>query len=479
MGELLNKYKKMSKPVKASLWFVVSNVMLRGISFITLPIFSRLLTTSEYGIISVYTSWMSLISIITTLTIWGGVFNVGMVKHYDDRDTIISSFQGLASTITIGFFIISVIGLNYISKWLGISEFLVFCMYIEILSQIPYYLWSAKQRYDYEYRAVILVTVIIAILNPIISVSVVINTSYKAEAMIVTNMLIQLVIGIIAFISNQKQGKKFFHPEYWSFGFKFNVVLVPHYLSMQVLSQSDRVMINKMCGSGEAGIYSVAYNFAMLLQLITNGINSSLTPHIYESIKNNNTKKLGKQTTGITLIVAVITIGIICVVPDIFKWVLPDTYYDALWVIPPVTAGAFFMFLYPLFGAIEFYFEENKYVTAASLIGASLNILMNYVFIRMFGFIAAAYTTLVCYIIFSVAHYFFMKRTLQKRNIDIKIYDFKALFIISGIVILVSIGIVPLYEQYVLRWGIIFMIFIILFYRRQAVLKIVKGLFEK
>mgnify|MGYP007102608312 CR=1 FL=1 len=38
-----------------------------------------------------------------------------------------------------------------------------------------------------------------------------------------------------------------------------------------------------------------------------------------------------------------------------------------------VTAGAFFMFLYPLFGSIEFYYEENRYVTAASLIGAGVN----------------------------------------------------------------------------------------------------------
>ncbi len=128
MINIFAKYKHISKPVKASLWFVISNVMLKGISFVTLPIFSRLLTTSEYGIVSVYTSWVSLVSIVTTLTVWGGVFNVGMVKHSDDRNTIISSFQGLASTITIIFLVISVIGFNYVSRLLGISEFLMVCM---------------------------------------------------------------------------------------------------------------------------------------------------------------------------------------------------------------------------------------------------------------------------------------------------------------------------------------------------------------
>lgn len=101
MHELINKYKSMSKPAKASLWFVISNVMLKGISFITLPIFSRLLTTSEYGIVSVYQSWVSTISIITTLTVWGGGFNVGMVKYEERQKQLISAFQGLATTLTI------------------------------------------------------------------------------------------------------------------------------------------------------------------------------------------------------------------------------------------------------------------------------------------------------------------------------------------------------------------------------------------
>ncbi len=102
-------------------------------------------------------------------------------------------------------------------------------------------------------------------MNPVIGVIAVMNTPYKAEARIVTNMLIQLAIGIVLFIINQKKGKKYFNKKYWLFAFKFNVALVPHYLSMMVLSQSERLMINKMCGSASAGIYSVAYNFPMLL----------------------------------------------------------------------------------------------------------------------------------------------------------------------------------------------------------------------
>ena len=330
LSKLLNKYRNMPKQIKASLWFIVSNVMVKGISFITLPIFARLLTTEEYGVVSVYQSWVSVVSIITTLTIWGGVFNVGMV--------LFPLFQPL-----------------FKMSWL-----LTVCMFLEIMAQIPFYLWSTEQRYIYEYRKLILITILISILNPVISVIAVLNTPHKAEARIICGMAVQLIIGIVFFVYNQYRGRLFYSKEFWRFGFLFNVVLVPHYLSMQILNQSDRIMIKDMCGSSDAGIYSVAYNFALLLSLITTGINSSLTPHIYQCLKTKNEGQLKSQTTAIITLVAIITVGMIAVIPDAFHLLLPESYYPAITVIPPVAVGGFFLFLYPLFGSVEFYFEENK-----------------------------------------------------------------------------------------------------------------------
>lgn len=402
MNKLFNIYSKLSKPTKASIWFIISNVVLKGISFFTLPIFSRLLTTSEYGIVSVYTSWVSTISIITTLTIWGGVFNVGMVKFQDNYKQMLSAFEGLAIFITMFFFIITLIFIEKVSFLLGISKILVICIFIEILSQIPFNLWATEQRYKYEYKKLVIVTIIIAIVSPLSGILAVKSTTHKIEAKIISNLVIQMIIGIILFIHNQFSGKNFFNKNFWIFGFKFNVVLVPHYLSTQILNQSDRLMINKMCGSSDAGVYSVAYNFALLLSLITNGINSSLTPYIYQCLKDKKTENLKNSTTLIVLIVAIISIGLICFVPDLFKFMLPKSYYPSLKVIPPVVLGAYFLFLYPLFGSIEFYYEENKYITIASVIGAMANIILNLIFIKFFRF----YRSCIYYIILLLMFYY-------------------------------------------------------------------------
>jgi len=479
MNKLLSKYREFPAPVKASFWFVIANVLTKGISFITLPIFSRILTTSEYGVTSVYYSWVSIISILSTLTVWGGVFNIAMVNYPDQKNKIISSFQGLAVTITIGFFAVALIFLNPVSKIFGLPKILTIAVFIEILAQIPYNLWTSRQRFEYKYKATIAVSIISTIANPLFGYFAVISATHKAEARVLVGVAVQLIIGMICFITNEIKGHNFFDKELWSFAAKFNIVLVPHYLAMQVLNQSDRLMINRMCGSSDAGIYSVAYNFAMLLTLITTGINSSFTPYIYQSIKNNNEKRLAKQANGVVLIIAIMALALICIVPDVFKWMLPESYYPAIWVIPPVTAGAFFMFLYPLFGSVEFYYKENRYVTAASLVGAVANIILNYIFIKIFGFIAAAYTTLACYALFSICHYIFMKKVLIKNGIDSIPYDMKTITVISIAVIIISIAMTVLYNNSYVRWGVIVMLLVSCFAYRRKIIETIQSIMKK
>lgn len=451
----LGKYRNFSPAVKASFWFVVSNVMLRGISFVTLPIFSRILTTTEYGTVTVYSSWSIIIQIFCTLTLNGGVFNLVLTMHYEDSKKYIAAFQGLSSSLTIVFFLITMIFIDqfcYLSK---LTPLLTVCMYLEIFFQMPFALWQGKQRFDYNYKPIIFITILISILNPLIGYFAVIKSEHKAEARIIVGACINIIIGLLFFIVNITQGKSFYNREIWKYAVRFNIVLVPHYLSMQILSHSDRIMINNLCGLSDSGIYGVAYSFAMLVTLVTNGINSSYGPFQYKCLKAQNYEKLRNTTSFLLLGIAGIIIILVCIIPDVFKLMLPESYYAAVWVIPPVAGAVFFMFLYPLFGTVEFYYEAKKYVAIASVIGATMNVILNFIFIKLFGFIAAAYTTLFCYIAFSVFHYFAMRIVLKKNRNEARLYDMRMIILISTALLAGIIGITVLYANTAARWCVI------------------------
>ena len=91
MKNLLSYYNNLSEPIKATLWFTISSIIQKGIALLSTPIFTRLLTTEEYGVYSVYQSWYSILLIFATLNLYAGVYNNGMTKWPDKRQEYTSS----------------------------------------------------------------------------------------------------------------------------------------------------------------------------------------------------------------------------------------------------------------------------------------------------------------------------------------------------------------------------------------------------
>jgi len=448
----------------------VSTVLLRGMSFITLPVFSRIMTQAEYGEFSIYLSWVSILSIITTLTVWGGYFNAGIV-HEEDKDRFVSISMGLSMTcVTIAYGAVYLFK-KHISQLIGMPEILLDFAFIEILFSVPLNIWNSKETHFFRYKARLAISAGISVLTSVLGIFAVFRfPEYRVEARILSNLIPNAIVGGVFFVLNLQKGKQFFQWKKWKSIFAFNLVLIFHYLSMQVLSQSDRIMIGSMIGADAAGMYSVAYNFSMLLNLVTNGVNTSITPFLYRELKKNDSNDIRHITTGIVLLVAAMAMMVICVLPDLYGLILPETYYPALWAIPPVVIAAFFMFLYPMFGAVEFYYMENRFITTASMIGAVLNVVLNKIMIPKFGFIAAAYTTLFCYIAFSVCHYLFASRLLRKNKSTVRIFDIKALLVISVCLLGMMLLMLKVYEMQLARYSIIAIVIVSMWFNRRSIM---------
>ena len=112
----IHRYKQLERPVKAALWYTVSNIIQKGISFLTIPIYIRLLTTVEYGRYSVFMSWKEILLIFVTLNLYCGIFTKAMVQYDNERDSFTSSMLGLSTTTTILFFCLFLISPNFWGK---------------------------------------------------------------------------------------------------------------------------------------------------------------------------------------------------------------------------------------------------------------------------------------------------------------------------------------------------------------------------
>lgn len=453
LKKLFDKYKKIPVTVKASFWFLVCGFIQRGISIITTPIFCRLLSTSEYGEFGAYSAWYNIIIILASLNLASGVYMRGLVKYEEDKERFTGSLQCLYMIVTAIWFLIYMLFQKKWNAFLGLDSSFVYAMFIDILVATAYHFWSTQQRVDFEYRKLVIVTMINAVLRPGAGIAMIyLFPSHKLEARIFSMVAADVITFGPFFFSIFRKGLKVCTTKYWKYALAFNLPLVPHYLSQIVLNQSDRIMIKAMEGASVAGIYTVAYSVASLMTIVNTSVINTLTPWMYKKMKVKEYKQIGTNTIPLLILIAFANFALVALAPEVVAIMAPASYYDAIWVIPPVAASTFFTFMYSLFSRFEFYFEKTQFMMIASVSGACMNLLLNYIFIPIYGYYAAGYTTLFCYMLYCIGHYLLMRRINNRLMDRVKVYDLKW---IMGIVFvfMVLCGITMcLYKHFILRF---------------------------
>ena len=209
LKKVFNKATTASEPVKASFWFTVCSIVNKCIQLITVPIFTRLLSTTEYGKYSIFVSWQSIIIIFATLNLYSNVFNNGLLKYKDDRDSFLSSLQGLTTTISL--FLIGIILLldQKVAGVIGLPVYIIIIMMIEIMLMPGFEFWAASDRFDYKYKGIVKVTLLVAILNPVLGLIFVTFSDERGYARIVSVLVVQIVVYGILYVRNFLKNKTF------------------------------------------------------------------------------------------------------------------------------------------------------------------------------------------------------------------------------------------------------------------------------
>lgn len=471
--KILEYYISLSVRMKAAIWFTFCSFMQKGIAFITVPIFTRLLSTDEYGIYTLYLSWLQILLVISSLYLYYGVTDNAMAKFEKDRNKFISSMQGLTVTITSLLLVITALFMDRIKDFLGLSPVLIFLIFIELYVTPAFFFWAARQKFEYRYKRLVVITLIRSICNPVLGLIAVYLMNDRALARIGSIVVVELVIcGLIMFYQFNK-GRVFFDRNYWIYALTLAIPMVPHYLSGIILSQGDRVMIAHMVGKTELALYSVAYSIGMLVQLFVTAINSSLTPWVYSRLKAREIYEIQKKSVGVMLLISIISVALMLLSPELVLLLGSEKYREAVYVIPPISASIFFIFLYSFLSYPEFYYEKTRFLAIASILAAVINIVLNYFFIPIYGFIAAAYTTLACYIIYSIGHYIVARKILYAKVNEFSVINSKIALALSIILVLVGSFIHYSFEWEAVRYIIIVSICVGILYKRKSIRKYV------
>ena len=461
------------------MWFVVCSIIQKGIAFITTPIFTRILSKDEYGVVSVYNSWQSIITIPATMMLATGVFNKAMIKFEDDRDGYASSTLFLSTCITLVWAAVYYLFSDFWNNLLDMTTQLMTLMLIDIIFVEAMSFWTIRQRFDYKYKSVVIFTILANILGTLLSLILVQSTdSNKAEYRILGTVIIHVLVYSITYVVIMLRGRRIYKPAYWKYALWYNMPLIPHYLSLIVLNQSDRIMIGRICGNDYSAIYTVAYQISLVLNIITNSIHASFSPWAYQNMKKGEYKSIGRLTFSILIGFAVACFFFSLFSPEIIMVLGGNSYYEAVWIVPPVTMSIVFNVLYSLISNIAFYYEKTKFVMVGTIFVGVTNVALNAIFIPIYGFVAAGYTTLVSYILYSAVHYLFMLKICRTENI-VNPYNNIGIWTVCSISVILSIVSTYLYEHTILRYSFIILIMLLSILGRNKIVAILKSMRKK
>ena len=406
------------KALKSGIWYIMGNFLIKGIGFITTPFFSRLMTKEDIGDFSNLLTWIGILSIIFTFDFYSSIA-VARFDYKEDLNDYVSSSLVLGSGITLFFFGLTFPFKSFLLRLINVPDYAYYYAFIYMLVYPAIQMFQAKSQVEYKYKASLLVSILSAVGAALLSLFLVRVMNNQLYGRIIGYFIPFIAFGFGVYLYLVIIGKRI-STKYWKYAFNISFPLVFHLLAGYILSSSDRIMIRSLIDSRALGLYSVAYSGAMIISVLMTSMNSAWVPWAMAQIDSDNINELRKTSRFFVLFFGILVLGIIMLGPEVLLIMGGKSYMEAIDVIPPVMVGFVFQFVYSLYVNIEQYYKKQRMVAIGTVIAAGSNIILNWLLIPVLGYVAAAYTTLLSYIILFVVHYFFVKM-LQKD----KIYDGK------------------------------------------------------
>lgn len=451
-----------SKVLKASLWYTISSFLLKGMGFITTPIFCRILTQEEYGIVNNFNAWLAIISVIGTFSLSASLVRARF-DYKDELDSFVKTNLLFGSFVTALLGIVFCINSSFWSSFFVMDPKYIFVMCVTVFVYPAYDMFIQIEQFRYKYKIVTALSILITLSNIGLSLLFIWLLEDNLFARIIGGQLPVIIVGLILYIRFLIRGRQI-KAKYLKYSISMCIPYMVHLLSGTLLASSDRTMITNMCGPNENALYSMAYNVALIVNVIWNAMNTAFSPWLGEKLDRKEYAVIKKNSYGYIAIFIFLVAGMMLIAPEVL-WILGgERYIDAKVVIPPVMIGYVFMFLYSMYVNVE-QFEKKTLGMAICTFGSALfNILLNWLMIPRFGYIAAAYTTLVSYFVMLVAHYCMVKKMRMQQC-----YDTKYIVVICLVSVLIGVISLLLYNNNLIRY------IAILFYSVGAVVMFMKN----
>lgn len=429
--------------------YLTGSLTLNFLSVIAAPIFVRLMTTVEYGQAAIFFTWATILSNIVGLRIDGTVQNAKSHYGRERLAAYCASCLVLSAIALVAVLLVSAVIAAPLSSVSGLSVpywmLAVVTGFFLTCSNVRSLYFTAMKRATGD----LFISLLLAISQIALSIAfLLVLFSDGFAGRVWGYALPTIIIGICLASFFLLKGKTLFNRDYWGFCLTLCIPLIFNGIAYLLINQCGRLVINYELGAAEAGIFSFAYSCALPISVVASAFNKAWTPEYYELLDEGSTGVMHKRADGYMRNMTLIGCALMLVSPEVLVLLGTAEYYSGTYMLPMIVLAYYFQYLYTWPVNCKFYYRKTKSIAISTAIAAVANILLCFLFVRMFGAIGAAGASLAAFALLFLLHHVTAKKELSA-------YDFSLAWMLKGTAFVVAALTITylLMDWQVARWA--------------------------
>lgn len=382
--------------IKNTIIFAIGNFGSKLITFFLVPLYTNILTLSEYGTIDLINVISTVIIPLITLNISEAILRYSMDTEVDKDKVLNIGITIFATASLLGILSYPILSIFY-REAKALILIILFTLTAMSSHILLYSLRGREKLIDYSIIS-ILQTFFIAFFNILFLVKFKAGINGYVLAYIFSNLITSFMclakLNIFKILKNFCFDKKIAKEM-----IKYSIILIPNSLMWWIMNSLDRVMVTSMISIDANGIYAVSYKIPTIVITVTSIFNQAwMFSAVKEKESKDKTEYTNKIYSALFYTIVTISIGLLLILKPLLKVYVGNEFYSAWKYTPVLIIGTVFLTLGTFISNEYTAHKDSMGFLKSSSIGAIVNLILNFISIPLIGIQGAAIATCISYI---------------------------------------------------------------------------------
>lgn len=447
MSQALDQKKKAAG--KSAVWYTIAAFTTKGLGFITIPIFTRVMTTGEFGLFNNYAAWQTILLSIVSLESYATLNRARL----DYKGKALQDYQFTLLTSSLSITMLLVVLLVCVPTipelFTDLDREYLYIMVLYLLFYPAFTMFQMLQRVQYRYKLSAGLSLGSSLFATVLAVFLVISLDDALIGRIIGQYVPFVVLGIIFYLWYWKTGGVF-KVQYLKYALPLAIPLVVATFGSQVLLLGCRIVTQHSCGPDEVAFLSLATTVAQIALILINTLNNAWAPWLYDCLSENEPKRAVRTFKLYIWGISALVIIVMLAGPELIRILGGSGYISTIWLIPSFMFTCLLSMLVNQYVYLETYYKDVRVGGFATLLFAVLNLPLCWLFIEFWGFEAVGYANIVSNALLVLTHKIILSK--QIKAADLFTFDIvSAPIILSAAMIPVAL-LLYFYDLNIVRW---------------------------